>query len=342
MDLSASGMWHSMGLMARLIVIALFVMSVLSLVITAERVMFFRKSKADSIRFATLAERFLAEGRLHEAAQQHAGKEGGYLGRVMEGGLKAFVRSYGSSREFVLETVGRALEKQSQRELQNMKRGQGVVATISSTAPFVGLLGTVMGIVTSFQSMASSGSGGLGAVSGGISEALVTTAIGLLVAIPAVFSFNWMQAWIDARGIDLAESCNELLDMVGRAVGESAHGQPAASHQSVAPTSHIAPAVASGDPRMHSGMMPSAHNAPPRNNHAQTAQHAAAPQHPQSSQHPQSPYPQYPPQPQPQHGGYGDVLGGVAQLPVNQPVSAPPGPGPQGYPYDMKMASGAR
>jgi hypothetical protein len=102
-----------------------------------------------------------------------------------------------------------------------MKRGQGVVATISSTAPFVGLLGTVMGIVTSFQSMAASGSGGLGAVSGGISEALVTTAIGLLVAIPAVFSFNWLQSWIDARGIDLAESSNDLLDMVGRAVGET-------------------------------------------------------------------------------------------------------------------------
>ena len=100
-----------------------------------------------------------------------------------------------------------------------MKRGQGIVATVSSTAPFVGLLGTVLGIVTSFQAMASSGSGGLGTVSGGIAEALVTTAIGLLVAIPAVFSFNWMQSWVDARAVDLAESSNELLDTVGRALG---------------------------------------------------------------------------------------------------------------------------
>jgi len=249
-----------MGLMARLIVITLFLMSAISLVITAERVLFFRKAKADSIRFALSMERMLTEGRLFEAAQLHAGKDGGYLGRVMESGLKAFVRTFGASREYVLETVGRALEKQTQRELQTMKRGQGVVATISSTAPFVGLLGTVMGIVTSFQSMAASGSGGLGAVSGGISEALVTTAIGLLVAIPAVFSFNWLQSAIDARGIDLAESSNDLLDMVGRAVGESA-GAGAHSH---------APAPQAQTPRFEQPAMQ--HRAP-----SATAQHMAHP-----------------------------------------------------------------
>jgi hypothetical protein len=106
-----------------------------------------------------------------------------------------------------------------------------MVATISSTAPFVGLLGTVLGIVTSFQAMASSGSGGLGTVSGGIAEALVTTAIGLLVAIPAVFAFNWMQSWVDARGVDLSESANELLEVVGRATATSA----APSHVSSVP-----------------------------------------------------------------------------------------------------------
>jgi biopolymer transport protein ExbB/biopolymer transport protein TolQ len=208
-----------MGLFARLVVIALGTMSVVSLVITAERLLFFRKSRADSIRYARATEQMFAQGRLYEAAQLAAGATGGYLGRVMEAGLRAFTRSHGASREYVLETVGRALERQAQREVQTMKRGHGVVATISSTAPFVGLLGTVLGIVTSFQSMASSGSGGLGTVSGGIAEALVTTAIGLLVAIPAVFAFNWMQSWVDARAVDLSESSNELLDAVGRAIG---------------------------------------------------------------------------------------------------------------------------
>lgn len=219
MQFTLTGLWQHMGLLARLIVIALAAMSLVSLVITAERLLFFRKSKADSIRYAQATESMLAQGRLYEAAQTQAGVLGGYLGRVMEAGLRAFTRSHGASREYVLETVGRALERQAQREVQTMKRGQGIVATVSSTAPFVGLLGTVLGIVTSFQAMASSGSGGLGTVSGGIAEALVTTAIGLLVAIPAVFSFNWMQSWVDARAVDLAESSNELLDTVGRALG---------------------------------------------------------------------------------------------------------------------------
>jgi biopolymer transport protein ExbB/biopolymer transport protein TolQ len=91
-----------------------------------------------------------------------------------------------------------------------------VLATVSSTAPFVGLLGTVMGIVNSFQSMAASGSGGLGTVSAGIAEALVTTAFGLLVAIPAVMAYNYLQGWVDERAIDISESSNELLDLVAR------------------------------------------------------------------------------------------------------------------------------
>ena len=219
MSFTITGLWHSMGLFARLIVIVLGMMSCASLIITAERILFFRKSKADSIRVAQSMEGLLAQGRLEEAAAMKSGDKAGYLGRVVEAGLRAFARAKGAHHEYILESVGRALERQSQREIQTLKRGQSVVATVSSTAPFVGLLGTVMGIVSSFESMATSGSGGLGTVSAGIAEALVTTAFGLLVAIPAVFAFNWLQSWIDARAVDLAESSNELLDTVARTIG---------------------------------------------------------------------------------------------------------------------------
>lgn len=210
-----------MGLFARLIVVALGIMSVVSLLVTAERLLFFRKQRLDSVRYASTLERMLAEGRLTEAAQTSAniGVGGGYLGRVIDAGLRAFARAQGARGEYVVESVGRALERQAQREIQTLKRGQSIVATVSSTAPFVGLLGTVIGIVTSFQAMASTGSGGLGTVSGGIAEALVTTAFGLLVAIPAVFAFNYLQSWVDARGVDLSESSNELLDAVARGFG---------------------------------------------------------------------------------------------------------------------------
>jgi biopolymer transport protein ExbB/TolQ len=233
-----------MGLFARLIVFVLVVMSLASLAITAERVLFFIKSKQDSQRYAQSLEKLLGAGNLVEAAKVRAGASGGYLGRVIEAGLGSFVRAQGGPPDYVSESVGRALERQAQREVQTLKRGQSVVATVSSTAPFVGLLGTVMGIVSSFQAMASTGSGGLGTVSAGIAEALVTTAFGLLVAIPAVFAFNGLQSWIDARAVDLSESSNELLDSVARVlrVGPGAglgHAVAVPQTGSVPPPGHV-------------------------------------------------------------------------------------------------------
>jgi biopolymer transport protein ExbB/biopolymer transport protein TolQ len=124
-------------------------------------------------------------------------------------------------KEATVESVARALERQAQREVQSLKRGLNLLATVGSTAPFVGLLGTVMGIVNAFQQMAISGSGGLGTVSAGIAEALVTTAFGLLVAIPAVMLYNFLQGWVDARAVDISESSNEFLDVVAKQLGAS-------------------------------------------------------------------------------------------------------------------------
>jgi biopolymer transport protein ExbB/biopolymer transport protein TolQ len=219
MEFTLSALWAHMGLFARMIVVVLGLMSLASLGVTMERVLFFMKSKGDAVRYAQSVEKLFAEGRLKEIAAKKVGDSGGYLGRVVDAGLKAFTRAEGAENDYIVESVGRALERQAQREIQTLKRGQSIVATVSSTAPFVGLLGTVMGIVNSFQAMASSGSGGLGTVSAGIAEALITTAFGLLVAIPAVMAFNWLQTWVDARAVDLSESSNELLDTVARAVG---------------------------------------------------------------------------------------------------------------------------
>jgi len=243
MDFTISGLWHHMGLFARLIVIALAVMSVLSLGVTIERLIMFAKTRTDSMKYAMSIGPMLSEMRLVEASQVKAGATGGYLGRVIEAGLNAFARSQGAHAEHVVESVGRALERQTQRELQMLKRGQSIVATVSSTAPFVGLLGTVMGIVTSFQEMGKTGSGGLGTVSGGIAEALVTTAFGLLVAIPAVFAFNYLQGWVDARGVDLAESSNELLDTVARsfAVAKTAAAPHRAPESLISASPSVAP-----------------------------------------------------------------------------------------------------
>ena len=216
MDFSLGHLWASMGLFARCVVIAMAIMSVASLVVLAERLMVYMKSKRDSLRFAATLAPVLSSGDIDAAANMQPGKDIGHLGRTIMAGLTAYRAAPQDDAEFAFESVARALERQAAREVQNLKRGQAVLATVASTAPFVGLLGTVMGIVTSFQMMAASGSGGLGTVSAGIAEALVTTAFGLLVAIPAVMAFNYLSTWVDASALDMSESSNELLDIVSR------------------------------------------------------------------------------------------------------------------------------
>jgi biopolymer transport protein ExbB/TolQ len=226
MHFTLTGLWASMGLFARLVVGVMFIMSIASLYVTIERLIVFAKSKGESLRYAQRMAKVLANGDLDQAAESPAGKNIGHLGRVIEAGLAAY-RSVGrgADHDLVYESVARALERQAAREVQLLKRGSSILATVASTAPFVGLLGTVMGIVTAFQLMAASGSGGLGTVSAGIAEALVTTAFGLLVAIPAVMAYNYVQTRIDAWAVDISESSNELLDVVAR----SLRGAPSAA-----------------------------------------------------------------------------------------------------------------
>ncbi|HYV45280.1 MAG TPA: MotA/TolQ/ExbB proton channel family protein [Myxococcaceae bacterium] len=217
MQFTLTEMWGHMGLFARGIVIVMAIMSVLSLVTMAERWVVFSRSRSESRSFAEKMGAILAKGDLNTAASTNMGKNVGHLGRVIGAGLMAY-RLSPANREVAVESVARALERQAQREVQSLKRGLGLLATVGSTAPFVGLLGTVMGIITAFQSMAASGSGGLGTVSSGIAEALITTAFGLLVAIPAVMAYNYLQGWVDARAIDISESSNEFLDVVAKSM----------------------------------------------------------------------------------------------------------------------------
>ncbi|NBD07858.1 MULTISPECIES: MotA/TolQ/ExbB proton channel family protein [Corallococcus] len=218
MQFTLLDIWQHTGLFARMIIFTLAIMSVASLVVMAERIIVFRKTRSDSRNFAAKMGAILAKGDLTTAASTNLGKDVGHLGRVINSGLTAYRISPGN-KDLAVESVARALERQAQREVQSLKRGLGLLATVGSTAPFVGLLGTTMGIVNAFQLMAAAGSGGLATISAGISEALITTAFGLLVAIPAVMAYNFLQGWVDARSVDISESSNEFLDVVARHVG---------------------------------------------------------------------------------------------------------------------------
>jgi biopolymer transport protein ExbB/biopolymer transport protein TolQ len=224
-------LWGHMGLFARLVVYVLAIMSIASIIVMAERFVSFLRSNRDSRKFASTLAGAIQKSGIDEAAKTKVGtpKGVGHLGRVLSAGLGAYsmTRTAGSTPDLTIESVARALERQAQREQQNLKRGLNLLATVGSTAPFVGLLGTVVGIINAFQQMAATGSGGLATVSAGISEALVTTAFGLLVAIPAVMAYNYMQGWVDARMVDMTESSNELLDHVARKLDEGGAVVPA-------------------------------------------------------------------------------------------------------------------
>lgn len=213
---SIAGIWHNMGVFARGIVAILFAMSIASGYVIFDRWMLFRKSMTESRAFASKMGGMLGKGDLKAAAATKLGADVGYLGRVIGAGLTTYKVNATASADFVFESVARALERQASRETASMKKGIAILATVASTAPFIGLLGTVTGIINSFVSMASSGSGGLGTVSAGIAEALATTAVGLAVAIIAVVAYNTLQGWVDARGVDIAESSNEFLDVVAK------------------------------------------------------------------------------------------------------------------------------
>jgi biopolymer transport protein ExbB len=226
-----------MGWVARGVVIILLIMSVYSIAITVERFLTFKKGRAQSIGYiGSLQPLVGSTGRLREAVGLDQRFRGSPVAKIIGTGINEFVRGVESlgpratdpaELEIVVDGVSRSMERVKERELANMRRGLPVLATISSSAPFVGLFGTTFGIITAFQLMAdpSKGGGGLASVSAGIAEALLTTAVGLAVAIVSVWFFNYFTAKIDDMTIDVDETTGEVLDgMVreGRAYAGSA------------------------------------------------------------------------------------------------------------------------
>jgi len=155
----------------------------------------------------------LREGKLDEAIKIADRYKKSHLAKVVVAGLQEFqAHNQGDISGETIEASRRALERAEAIVQAEMKRGVSALATIGSTGPFVGLFGTVIGIINAFKGIASEKSTGLGAVAGGISEALVTTAFGLFVAIPAVMMFNYFASRLEAFNVEMGNSSSELLD----------------------------------------------------------------------------------------------------------------------------------
>jgi biopolymer transport protein ExbB len=211
-------MWEQMTWVAKGVAFILFFMSMWSFGVAIERMYTFAQARSQSKVYAPQVAKHLKENRLKDAIAVSSSKNYRYshLAKVVLAGLQEYQFQQeaggGLSREDLVDTVRRSIQRASALTANDLKKGISSLATIGSTAPFVGLLGTVVGVITAFQGIAATGSGGIGAVSAGISEALVETALGLVVAIPAVWFYNYLTGRVEYFNVEMDNSSSELVD----------------------------------------------------------------------------------------------------------------------------------
>jgi biopolymer transport protein ExbB/TolQ len=213
MNMSLFEMWKSMGFLAKGVAIILIGLSIYSISVMIEKFMSYRASRKQSIEFLPELVKLLKERQVQKAVDSTKRYTKAHIARVVSAGLLEYQNQQGVTASYdKIGAIKRATDMATTLTNAEMKRGLGGLATIGATAPFIGLFGTVVGIVNAFTGMASSGSGGLAAVSAGISEALVTTAVGLAVAIPAVMAFNYFTERLERFTIEMNNAAQELID----------------------------------------------------------------------------------------------------------------------------------
>jgi biopolymer transport protein ExbB/biopolymer transport protein TolQ len=223
MGVDLAALWAHAGPFARGVVFVMIFMSLMSFTVAIKKLFYFYKSTGATRKFAPQFSRAIQEEQLDQAIALAEKNKASHVARVLGGALgevKPLLRDRATITAADINSAERAIERQMLLELTDFKRGLGIMATVGSTAPFVGLLGTCMGIVASFEAMSSQGaSGGLAGIAGGIAEALITTALGLLVAIPAVWFYNYFTTKIEYLTAEMTHSSKELIDYLIKSVG---------------------------------------------------------------------------------------------------------------------------
>jgi len=209
-------MWSSMGPIPKGVIIVLLGMSIYAIAVGVERLFVFSKAKKQSNILLRLISKLWQEGKLEESIKVSSDKKfkNSHLAKVLIAGLNEleFQEDSNAGYSEKVESAKRAIERATIKGLVEFKRGMNGLATIGSTGPFVGLFGTVFGIITAFQSMSQTGSGGIASVAGGIAEALLTTGFGILVAVIAVWFFNTLINKVDIFSGEMANASSELID----------------------------------------------------------------------------------------------------------------------------------
>lgn len=213
-DFTPLGVWRAMGWIARVVIIILFIMSIWSIAIMVERYLTYTAARNQSREFAPKVAASLKSLKIDEAISLSDKYKKSHLAMVVNAGLQEFRANQLSAdlSNDSVEASKRALQRASAIKISEFRRGLSGLATIGSTSPFVGLFGTVFGIINAFQGMRSAESAGISAVAGGIAEALITTGVGIGVAIPAVWLFNYFTGKVDNFIVEMDNSSAELVD----------------------------------------------------------------------------------------------------------------------------------
>ncbi len=230
MGISLVELWHEMNWIARGVWIVLLIMSIISVAVALAKYIRFQRAKRASQRFVDAFTKFLEKQDLKGALNLTRDKKyrASHIAKIANAGLQEFLRITETMQQVqsnptgaavetfaphkVLERTQHAMERAAVLLLHEFKSGLNSLATIGATAPFVGLFGTVMGIINSFQAMKTAGAGAIGEVSAGIAEALIATAIGLFVAIPAVWLYNYFSGRVERVQNEMENVTADLLD----------------------------------------------------------------------------------------------------------------------------------
>ena len=209
-------MWQAMGAVAKGVSFLLIALSIISLYLFVERQLVFRKARSKSKQVAPKLADLLKKGQIKEALTLSTKKEnkGSHLARVTAAGIQEFLEGKEANLSIgeQIETAQRGCERASTIFSQELKRGLSTLATIATSAPFIGLFGTISGIINAFKGMALTGSGGIGAVASGIAEALVTTAFGIGVAIIALWCYNSLNTKIEVYDAEMSNTSSQIVD----------------------------------------------------------------------------------------------------------------------------------
>ena len=225
MDFNIVSLWTQTSVPGKAVIVILALMGIYMIAISVERYLVFTRARRRSLEFVFSLQQKLRDRDIKGALSLSQLKPQSPIALVIEAALKEYTEGLVALKhqgpddlgDFdILDAVNRSLDRVKEREVADLKKGLGGLATIASAAPFVGLFGTVVGIINVFATMKTNGSGGIAAVAGGIGEALITTAFGLLVAIPAVAIFNYFTNAIDAFVVDMNETSSELISYMLR------------------------------------------------------------------------------------------------------------------------------